>query len=71
MKKILLTKVLSVMSAALLLFGTLYSNQTNASVDEGAGGPKIKCPEGDTYKCYTQGTDLVVYKGKGEATVEP
>jgi hypothetical protein len=67
MKKVLLVKLLSIVCAFFLLLGTTKVSAT-ANTDE--PGTTITCPEGDTYKCYTQGT-LTVYKGKGATVITP
>ncbi|MGN6212053.1 hypothetical protein [Parafilimonas sp.] len=69
MKKKVFSKISGALTAGFLLAATFHPTSSKANVDDG-GSTTITCPEGDTYKCYTQGT-LTVYKGKGDTIIKP
>ena len=53
----------------LFSFTTTENSMSTADSSLAAGGPKVTCPEGDMWVCYTiQGGQ--VWKGRGDATVE-
>ncbi|MGN6212051.1 hypothetical protein [Parafilimonas sp.] len=72
MKDNIHAKVASILSAMFLLAATLYSNSSNANVNDG-GGTEVHCPDGNTYVCATMtdsgGHQITAYKGSGSTTV--
>jgi hypothetical protein len=58
---------LPLLCLAVMSFTNSSESSSVSSVE--AGGPKVTCPPGDWYNCYTFADGGVVYKGRDGGTV--